>query len=237
MQRNSNYLIIAAISIQVLFIIALIIALPRIFQSPRIDPDDRAAQPSVTIRDLGNRYDMFSSSFTREIENQFFYLIQKNNVSINLGDTIAVIRDGSANHIHFEDEKFDFYNFIVDIPELQQSYQLFLTVSEVENNQFFNPNETIIPLCLSDAEEKIYPNFECKDIYGQKTRNMLGLNYSAYFNSDKFFVVRSQSTPENLMVMATDDIDVALTELKDSIKLLGISPDLFTYDIYRYQGN
>ena len=237
MQRRSSHLIITAVSIQVLFIIALILTLPRIFQSSEIDPDNRAAQPSVTIKDLGNRFNGFSSSFIKEIENQLFYLIQKNNTSVDLGETIANIRDGSVNHIHFEDEMFDFYNFIVDIPELQQSYQLFLTVSEVENNQFFNPNDTIIPLCLSDAEEKIYPNFECKDIYGQMTRNMLGLNYSEYFDSDKFFVVRAQSTPENLMVMATGDIDDALTELKDSIKLLGISPDLFTYDIYRYQGN
>lgn len=237
MRKDFSHLIIVAVSIQVLFIIALIIAIPRIFQNPKINPDNRAAQPSVTIKDLSSRYDMFSAGFIKEIENQLFYLIQKNNVSVNLGDTVAIIREGSANHVHFEIEQFDFYNFIVDIPELQQSYQLFLTVSEVENNQFFNPNDTIIPLCLSDAEEKKYPDFECKDIYNQKTRNMLGLNYSEYFDSDKFFVVRAQSTPEKLMVMATVDIDDALSDLKDSIKLLGISPDLFTYDIYRYQGN
>ena len=243
MQKRPNYLLIIALCVEVLFIVVLAVSLSRVMQSPEVDPDDINAQPSITIDGLGSRFPGLSADFVRKTENQLFEIVQNNNVDVKLGTTVAQIRDDSVNKVQFEKEKYDFYNFIVDIPELEQSYQLFLTYSWVENNQYIDPNGTMIPLCLSDAETKVYPEFECRDLYDQKTRNLIGLNSVAYFHSDKYYVVVGQSTIDKLKVIVTyhdessDNVAVALNELKDSIRKLGISPDLFTYDVEEFKGN
>lgn len=240
MQRNYNHLIIIAVGIQILFIIALAISLPKIFQSSKVDSGDFKAQPSVSIDNLGGIIPDLSSDFVKQTENQLFDLVRQNTEEVDLGATIAYIRDDPVNHIHFDDEKFDFYDFIVDIPELEQSYQLFLTVSEVSSNEYIDPNGSIIPLCLSEAEAKKYPNFDCKDIYGQGTRNLIVMNYAPYINFENFYIVMPE---DNANANADNDIlvvvrchdatpayyDSAIDELKTSIKSFGVSPDLFTY--------
>lgn len=242
-EKKPNYLLIAGFSLQAIFVIALIASLPKIFQGPKISPDNRDAQPSVTIIDLEKNIQTLSPNFAKEVENQLFLIVQDNNIDIDFGTALAYIRENSLNHIHFEDEKFDFYNFIVDIASLSQSYQLFLTVSAVENNQYIDPNGTIIPLCLSDAEPKIYPDFKCKDMYGQETRNSIVFNYLPYFNNNKYLFIPKLSNYNYLMVMADrsdDDLEWPndiISEVKNDIRLLGVSPDLFTYGVDGFREN
>ncbi len=242
-EKRPNHLLIAILVFQIIFIIVLVVSLSRVFQSPKIDPDDREAQPSVTIMGLDETFPEFSNDYIKEVENQLFLLVQQNNVGMNFGTSVAEIRQDSINHVSFKDEEFDFYNFIVDIPELSQSYQLFLTVSAVEANKYIDPNAAIVPLCLSDAEVKIYSDFNCEDIYNQKTRNLIGLNYIPYFDSDKYYVNPRLSTLDSLVVVVfyrvngIADADTALDELKNSIRTLGISPELFTYNVNEFIGD
>ncbi len=241
-EKKPNYLLIAALVFQVIFVVVLIASLSRVFQSSRIDPDDRNAQPSVTIVDLDKRFQGLPADVSRGAENELFLLVQKNNIDVDFGAALAFIREDSANYVSFENEKFDFYNFIVDIPDLSQSYQLFLTVSMVENNKYIDPNSMVVPLCLSNAEEKVYPNFECKDIYDQKTRNAIALKYVAYFNNG-YILVPKLSNLDNLKIMANNPDDDSewpedvIDEVKNDIRSLGVSPDLFTYDVEEFREN
>lgn len=241
MKKQPKYLLIAILSIQVVLIIILAVILSNVMQQTQeneVDPDNIDEQPSVVIENLDEVFPELMQDFITQTNNQLFDLVSTNNVDVKLGATVAEIRDGTANRISFEGQKLTFYNFIVDIPILEQSYQMFLTTSEAEDNEYMPPNSAIIPLCLSDKETKVYGDFECVDIYSQATRHAIVAYYAPFLRPDGYYIIVPENISDNnirLAVECRNSSEAYRNEIiegaKSAIRDMGVSPDMFEYTI------
>lgn len=221
--------------VQVIFILAIIISAPKLFKDDEISAGDYNEQPKVVIENLGT---IFSGSSERveTIERSLLGIIQNNTNNVNLKSAIATMRD--VKESYFSYENLHHLSFIVDIPDLSQSYQIFYEYSDDENNQYISINDSIIPLCLSEYETKVYPEFECKDLYEQTTRNAIVAKYLPYFNFDYFSAYVNPSNIFEIIISpigsdTINDIDSNsyIDMVKEKISSIGISPEIFEYRI------
>lgn len=236
--KNINYPLIIFIALQTIFVIMVGISIASfINKSDKINEDIPKEQPQIIINNLKETFPDFPSTWVDHIQNQLLDIVQTNVADVNMATAKAEIRSGTANSNYFSFEEFYAINAIVDIPELSQSYQLFFEYSNEENNQYVDLNYPIVFLCITNPDEIIYPDFNCTDIYGQKTRQNLVAKYLWFYEFDQF---RASLDEENLTQVwinpyDLDDIkaDLFIEETKQAIKSLGASPDDFEYNVIR----
>lgn len=230
-----NPIVAIFIAIQVIFILAIIISVPKLLEDNEISAGDYNEQPKVAVEDLETILSG-SSEEVETIERSLLGIIQNNINNVNLKSTIAIMRD--IKESYFSYENLHHLSFVVDIPDLSQSYQIFYEYSDDENNQYISINDSIIPLCLSEYETKVYTEFECKDLYDQTTRNAIVAKYLPYFNFDYFSAYMNPSNIFEIIINpiggdTINDIDsnLYIDMVKEKISSIGISPEIFEYRI------
>lgn len=245
--KNINYPILIFCAFQILF---FIIAISSIFslikKSDRINVDNFNNQPNITISNLQETIPTFPSSWVNVLQNQLLNIVQANDFDVNISDIKAEVRSNTTNSNYFSFENFHTINAIVDLPELNQSYQFFFEYSDEENNSYLDPDSPIIFLCITDPDYIIYPDFNCTDLYSQKNRQNLVARYLKFFEFDQFRAALNEENLTNVRILPYNfddvDADLFISETKQAIRKLGISPDLFDYDIVQaeeidfYQG-
>ena len=229
-----NYLILIIVSLEVIFIIVSVTTIIAKFgQSDQISSNDYSGQPHISIEDFSRKITNFPVGKQDYLQNGLLNIAQINNPDINLGDVKARIRDDSVYEHYFALPDLNYSSAIVDIPELNQSYQVFLQSSQDEYNRNLDPNGSIIFLCIEDPSDIIYKDFDCIDIYSQKTRNSIVEKYLKYFQFDGF--ISWLDNYENVVIAPIDfgivDEEGFIIQAKEAIRSLGISPDLFNYNI------
>lgn len=229
-----NPIVAVFIIFQIIFILAIVISAPKLFQDNEIGAGDYDKQPKVTIQDLKTVLSGHPEK-ADAIERSLLDIIQNNTNDVNLKSSVATMRD--LKEIYFDHENLHHLSFIADIPDLSQSYQIFYEYSDDENNPYLSQNDTIIPLCLSEYETKLYPEFVCKDLYEQTTRNAIVAKYLSYFNFDYFSAYIDLSDIFEIVINPISDnvSDVEsssyINTIKDNISSLGISAEIFNYHI------
>ncbi len=100
----------------------------------------------------------------------------------------AIVREGSAKYDYNETTKVYYGDFIVDIPNIEQSYRIQFEWSPINNNQSLGGYPVVIT-CLK-KEFQIYPNFVCKDIVEMNAfwENAFQLDYT--FGASTSSIVR-----------------------------------------------
>ncbi len=233
--KNTNYPLLAFIVLQLSFIVVTIISIvPLLNKSDKIVEGDYAEQPSITIDNLAQAIPNFPSDNIEELQHALLDIVQANEYNVNLANTKAEIRDGGVFTHYFPLPNLNYVSALVDVPEISQSYQVFLQFSNDKYNENLDPNDSIIFLCITDPNNIIYPDFNCTDIYGQKTRNAIAGKYLRYFDFDGFGAGVSQNLDEITIVPAVfgaSDEQSFIEQTKTAIGSLGISPELFTYRI------
>ncbi|HEY1085875.1 MAG TPA: hypothetical protein VGE34_04080 [Candidatus Saccharimonadales bacterium] len=114
-----------------------------------------------------NNYDTYTKNLPSEqrdsINNSLYLAVKGNLVD---GEKIiysaAAIRKGSASESYNSERDVNSGEFIVDLEGIRQSYKVTYDWSKNKNN----PNTSGYPItvrCLSEKEEMIYKDFDCKD--------------------------------------------------------------------------
>ena len=238
--KNINYPLLAFIVLQLVFIIAAIISIvPLLNKSDKIAEGDYAKQPSITIDNLTQAIPNFPSDSTEELQHILLNIIQVNDPDVNLANTKAEIRDGGVFAHYFPLPNLNYVSALVDIPEIGQSYQVFLQFSDDEYNENLDPNDSIVFLCITNPAHIIYPDFDCTDVYNQKTRNAITAKFLSYFEFNDFAPIYYSDNDSNDIEISPytfEELDSSTKEsyiqqVKDAIASLGISPDIFTYRV------
>ena len=233
-----NHLLLAFVIFQaIFFIVAIGLINSQLGQSNEIEEGNYKAQPHIYIDNLSESIPSFPSEYVDIVQSLLLYIVQNNNSNINLADSKAEVRDGAVYQYYFSRPNISYTSAIIDIPAISQSYQLFFQYSNDEQNEFLDPNDSVVFLCIKDPSNIIYPDFNCKDTYSQKTRNAIAAKYLQFFKFDQFSAgIESKNYnlvnifPNNFSYV---DKDTFLKETKQAIQSLGISPELFEYHIMR----
>ena len=167
------------------------------------------------------------------------------NTDVTLGENEVIIRENSIIKTNFNNSVAEYIYFIVDIPSIQESFQVAKYRSLDPSKLPLTNNNTTV-MCLP-AEKQIYDFKNCKDkydgkapytilsilepfMYGQKDPNH-SVRYEVKNDySRKYLKVTSVSCKDN------NGKDEALTMVKNFINSLGFTEGEFDIEVTGYCG-
>lgn len=222
------------IIIQIIFLVFLAISIPNLLKGNTTLK--REEQPKVTINNLRTLVPNLSDEYTNDIQHSLTEIVELNTTNLDIANLDATIRDNSLSSITFDYYGSKAINFIVDIPNLHQSYQMFYAYPIDVNLDAPYTNNYRTILCLEDEKQIIYPDFKCHSSFSPETRQEIVSEYLKDFEFDYFTVSLDR---DNTTVMISP-ISESLTETakssyiqktKDAIESLGAPSNLFTYKV------
>ena len=239
--ENNNHsirippIILAIIVIQVFFAVAFISTIVTQINQTNII-SDRNNQPEVSMENRLLSNTNLSSEVIKDISLSLTEAIQLNTSNIDIAKSNATIRNNSLIVKEFKNYEFNALSFIVDIPNLEQSYQIFYKYpANLESNMPYYNNPRAV-LCLEDETQIIYPNFDCHSNYPNNTRQHIVNDYFNFISFDDFKVnIDNQNFSQITIIPSSSstetDNETYLSSVKSTITSLGISPDLFEYHL------
>ena len=151
-----NPVVALAILIQVIFVILIIVTLSK------LNTGDEGVL-EVEVSGLVGEIDNLPEFGKKDIEYGIYNAISENTDSSIIQKKGIYIREGSLINNYYEDFNMHYVNFIADIPEIGQSYQV---VSRwYDSEDVYMPDIATGVSCL-DSVQLIYGDFECKDYLG-----------------------------------------------------------------------
>ena len=224
--KQPNSIFISFIFIQLILIIFLAVSIPQLFSSDRIDDNNINLQPQVSITNLSNDISNLRADNISHIQRALFDVVEQSysEASTSLA---ASLRTDTIKTFNFKRQNINYFTAILDIPEINQSYQIFYGYSDTENKA---PNDFISILCAPDT-------INCEDLDSQPSHFDIAARYLEFFNFDNFSVFIKRDEPSKIYInpikysITDGDKKTYLQEIKGIIQSLGISPDLFTYEI------
>lgn len=158
----------------------------------------------------------------------------------NVDESGVIVRDGSLIDRRFDGADLRYVSFIVDVPELSQSYWVYYDdYGELDADELSGGAPEVVVACLVDDNEMIYKDFDCRDGGSGLARNYVVAEYLKYFRSDGFvaFVDPGDEEMKHIRVMSKkheytdEESERYVRETKEFIESLGISPELFEYTV------
>ncbi|MBR2839992.1 hypothetical protein IKE82_01525 [Candidatus Saccharibacteria bacterium] len=236
-QKTISPIILLIVTLQIIFIVVVIaVIINQTSQNHEITTRD--SRPRITIDDLSSSINL-PSDYTKDISLSLTSAMELNNTKLPLDSSDAIIRDGSLTLREFSEQQFNALSFIIDIPDLEQSYQIYykypITTDTTTTPYFNNPRAV---LCLDDPTTIIYANFDCRSSYPDDTRQRIVQDYFNFLTFNDFTAsISDQNRSIINLTPAADSVNIDsesyITSTKSTIKTLGISPDLFEYRILR----
>ena len=235
--QEKSILLIAFFIFQIIFAIILTAIISMNATNDKVEPTDYNRQPYISIKDINTKLPDAPAVYIGVVEQLLAKTVELNTENFDVNESVAEIRSESFNMIQFDQVNGVYYTMIVDIPNLQQSYQIYALYSlgaEDPNPATYYTRQV---LCLDEYSEKIYPDFNCRDLFGSDIRQTIVSNYLKYFNFN-YFTAFSDSNDLSLVDINPIDFNIDddtksqyIQEVKSAVKSLGISPDLFTYKV------
>ncbi len=231
------------LGIQIILIILAILSISKFSSTDKIE-NAPGQDLSAKIINATDAIPADYSGWTEIIEWALLGAISENIESdtVSRSQASAYFRDGSIKTQRFETRKTNYVRAIVDIPELEQSYEIFLEYpdnKEAINAVEYSESNVAKPysiLCLDDNSEKIYLDFDCHESSAYNTRQNILSNTLNYFRFDNFSAYLNTKGPGTIIIYVpaiykNDETmkTKCIEEVKSTIESLGISSDLFTY--------
>lgn len=242
-----NPLLATFFVIQIIFIVLLILSISRFSQTNNFSNSPNQG-PTAKIENVSAVIPEDHAEWANLVEWALFNDALKNNTDQNISktSTVAYIREGSVNTQYFESQGINYVNAIVDIPELAQSYEIFLEYPNSKNAidaVEYSSADVMRPysiLCLNEASEIIYADFDCQEPPVYASRQRIVSNVLGYFEFEHFSPSYSFEQGSNKIDIYPYSFDIDddtrasyVQQTKDAIASLGISPDLFTYYVIK----
>ena len=210
----------------------------KIFVNDKITGRSISEQPKIKVEGLEESMANVGVDDVGILEMELLDVVKKNTPGTNVDIDQAVLRDGSVSTHYFEDINMNYYSSIVDLPDLEQSYWIFHEYSEDKDNVYWSTDMRYAVLCLADSDRIIYPEFDCKSDYGQLTYIIIAKKYIGQYRFKEFMVRDDLGEDEyskiGLIALkgdAAQNGEKYIEDVKDTIASLGISPDLFEYEV------
>ncbi len=230
---------------QIVLVLLLVFSIPKIFQNDQIK-DTPTEGLSAKITNASDAIPENYSEWTKMLEWALLDTISENagNKKLFGSQASAKIRDDSIKTQYFKKSGTNYIRAIIDIPEYEQSYEVFLTYPDnpdaVKMVEYSNPDiaKPYSILCVKEKSDIIYPDFDCQESsdYFNRQRIVAKLigdfdfeYFSAYFDSDdKSKIIISPSvTYNNSEAVKAKYIE----EVKNAISSLGINPNDYKYHV------
>ena len=152
--------------LQVIFTIIMIISFQNIL---KYEPIDLSIDASGILGQIENLPERGQES----IEYYIYKAVADNGANGNIQKNGVEIREGSLVNNYYENTNVHYVNFIADIPDVKQSYQIYYMWSDDELNQYISPNDSAGVICLN-KEQLIYGDFNCTSGYKNVRESIIG---------------------------------------------------------------
>ena len=232
--KKMNNLVLVFVVVQVLFVGLCVATLSRVLVNDNVEEGEFARLPSITIDGLSETLVDATEEDTKVIEWMLLDTVKKNMSEVDFGSIKGVVRSESVKTYYFGAQKIYYYSAVIDVPEIRQSYRVVHEYSDEQDNEYLSANEQYIILCLSDLGEIRYAEFDCKSDYDKLTYNTIVMKYIWYFDFEEFVVRSVSGDYSKIRIIALKDDyngDVLVKKVKEAIRGLGVSPDLFEYEV------
>ena len=204
----------------------------------KIDYSDYDSKPQIIIDGLSN---IDPNSSVLNTGATVVQLELANTVSLN-SPTFSIyekaqIRKESVTNYYFKKQNLKLASIIVDLPWLEQSYQIFFEYSDGPNNSYLSPSDSVSIICLNEYLESIYPDFNCRDYAGSSGYTYLLSKYAPFFDFDYFSARANPKNPNTIYITPTmekiseEQEKSFIEQMRAAVQSLGISPDLFNYHV------
>lgn len=238
LQKISPIIVFAAL-LQITFMVIIISIIFTIINHDN-EIESRNNQPTIFLdNSLLGDLDL-PNSYLEDISHSITEAVELNTTNLSVSNTNAIVRSGSITLAEFDRQMFNALSFIVDIPELGQSYQVYYKYpQETDPNAPFSNNPRAV-LCLDEDSITIYSNFKCRSSYSPNIRQTIATDYIKFLEFNDFTIAIDSNDPLtisiNPAINTAEDIDESyIAETKSAISSLGISPDLFKYHIVKQE--
>ncbi len=151
---------------QVVFTIVMVVAFSNVLGYEPVEL-------GKSLGDVVGEIEGLSDADKSEINYHLYKAISKSGVEEDVGRTDSVIREGSLVNTYFEEADAHYVNFIVNLPELKQSYQVYRVWSDDVMNPYVSPNDSTGVICLK-SDQLIYGEFNCEDTYSNMRNLLIG---------------------------------------------------------------
>lgn len=191
------------------------------------------SRPQLTIENLAKSVDFLSGDDISNIQKTLFDKIMDNNNSLKASDVKADVREGTVRTFEADGIGMNLLSFIVDVPSLEQSYQVFYEYADKEL-ELENPTSV---LCLDNWSEKRYDNFSCRGSGDDDTRRGVVAMYLGGAEFNDFAVSMDEGRKVITMdvfpniVVDEEKRNGYIDEVKRAIEDLGMSPEMFEYRV------
>ena len=239
-----NPIILVMIVIQLLFIVLVVISIHQILASNRPSLE-------VEVSGLTSEIEGLSKNGKSAIEFSVYRAISDTNPSTDVSKKGINIREGSLINKYYENANIHYVNFISDIPDIGQSYQVAYVWSDDESNKYASKDVGGVVTCLPQ-EQLIYGDFNCSHVQEKNKKDIatmiiraiggkpdvnsdITLSIDPYAGYDGFKIGISYALCDSMCICkkaSEEGKQQALYTYNDFIKGLGYEPDDFTHYFY-----
>ncbi|MBR2841578.1 hypothetical protein IKE80_02255 [Candidatus Saccharibacteria bacterium] len=230
-RREKTIFVTALIVGQIIFIAIIAFIVSLFVHDEKISNVDYERQPKVVIENIKSFLPDATQDYSAVLGQKIAKTVESNAPNYDIFGSKATIRENTFKMTKLEKDNTSFYSMIIDIPNLQQSYQIYDVYSS--DNE---PANRMYVLCLDNPSEIIYPDFQCKDEYPLNMRSIIVNYYLPYFDFN-YFSTFMEDNFTKIYINPTEysptekEKETYLQETKEAVRSLGVSPDLFTYEI------
>lgn len=215
--------------LQVIFIILIIVVV--------INTKTNTFQESnLSISNLEQDLQNLPTNSVDAIQTVLYDAIADNKGTLtNLKDSDAKVRKDTLINLYFEKQNMHYTSFIVDIPSIEQSYQIFHEWSDDNANPYYLTNHVTIAMCPK-KEQTIYVDFQCHDRYSQNGQAFVVSEFLPYMNSSGYNTfIKYDRAPYTIIISPnTFNVDdntknTYIEQTKEKVASLGFPADIFSY--------
>lgn len=204
--------------------------------------EDQYVDGKVGVDGLEWQLSGVSENSLKTMDALLYDAISSNSQSFqNISSRGAIIRSNSLidMRLDFADESVRYLSFMVDIPDIKQSYRAYYGYIEPEYSDEYLNNVIGIGMLCPSSDEMIYDDFGCSESIGGVNRNDIVAKYLKYSGFDEFiaYVDPEDAEKKHIKIVAkkydyTDsEGEKYLQETKEFVESLGVSPELFEYTV------
>lgn len=191
--------------------------------------NDSVESTSIQIDNFTSNIKDLPNDASNLIAQELYQTVSLNtDTNFNLANSGAIIRQDSIIETQIADLNMNYLNFIIDVPDANQSYQVVYEWSPDKNNPYILPNNPLYVMCLPDSES-------CKDSYNGHGNDYVLYNILSYYPFDNFSVNPTLANDHLYLNINLPDGEPttknnALSTIKSFIKSLGFNSDNFEYN-------
>lgn len=227
--RSNPIVIVLFVLLQIFFVIILAFFISKL-------NSNNYSVSNLPISNLKSDLESLPENSVEAIQSALYDNVTTNGGTLSsISDSDAKVREGTMTELYFDEINMHYINFIVDIPSIEQSYQIFNEWSDNKSNPHYLTNLTTMVMCPLESQIE-YSSFKCRDSYNHNGQSLIASNFLPLLDPDSYSTLIQNSKAPYIVVIAPkafmvdDDTKTSYTkQTEENIKSLGFPSDAFNY--------